>query len=182
MFDEVTVPDGFEECVSESEGEDVLYGFFTEVMIDPEDLFFCEHFAQELIEIMCALQVVAERFFDHDAGAGFVGADIEASEFLCDAWHELRGDGEVKDDVRMYAPFLFFLFYEVGDGAVCFSVFSIHLEVGDMLAKVFPVSILFSFSAGEFTDPFEEVIGIRFVSVRTTSYASDSELFWHPLV
>ena len=46
VIDEVAVPDGLEEAVGETEGEDVLRGLLAEEMIDAEDLLLREHFVQ----------------------------------------------------------------------------------------------------------------------------------------
>ncbi len=43
LFDVVAVPHGLEDAVGEAEDKDVLNGFFTEVVVDTEDLAFGEY-------------------------------------------------------------------------------------------------------------------------------------------
>lgn len=42
MVDELSIPDGFEKPVGETDGEDILHRFLAEKMIDPEYLLFSE--------------------------------------------------------------------------------------------------------------------------------------------
>ncbi len=66
VIDEVAVPDGLEESVGETEGEDVLRRLLAEEVIDAEDLLLREHFVQFLIERAGARVVGAERLLHHD--------------------------------------------------------------------------------------------------------------------
>ncbi len=61
------IPQRLEDAVAEAECQDVLDGFFTEVMVDAIDFGFFESAVQFVAELLGAGQVVTERLFDDDA-------------------------------------------------------------------------------------------------------------------
>ncbi len=69
VVDVAPVPDRLEHRVGETEHHDVLHGFFAEVVIDPVNLPLIQEFVNAAIELARSLQVGAERFLDHHAGA-----------------------------------------------------------------------------------------------------------------
>ncbi len=49
VIDVAPVPDRLEDSVCEPECQNILYGFFSEVMIDPVNLAFIHHFEKLLV-------------------------------------------------------------------------------------------------------------------------------------
>ena len=69
MIDVLTIPDGFEQTVAESEGEDVERGLLAEEVVDAEDLFLGEGLVQGCVQNERALEVGAERLLHDGARA-----------------------------------------------------------------------------------------------------------------
>ena len=67
ILDEVAVPDRLEDAIGESEHEQVLNRFLTQVVIDAIDLAFVENLVDLPAEFVGALPVDAKRFLDDDA-------------------------------------------------------------------------------------------------------------------
>ena len=61
------VPQRFEHAVGKAEGEQILHGFLTEVMVDAVDLAFIPVPENGFIQIERGLQVGAKGFFDNNA-------------------------------------------------------------------------------------------------------------------
>ena len=55
----------FEDRVAETETEDVLNRFLSQIMIDPIDLFFGQNLPDLLIQFPGALEIPAERLFEN---------------------------------------------------------------------------------------------------------------------
>ena len=66
-LDPLAAPQRFEQRIAEAQRQQVLHRFFTEVVVDPVDLFFSEDFADRIVDCIRRLEVVAERLFQHDA-------------------------------------------------------------------------------------------------------------------
>jgi hypothetical protein len=91
VIDVLAIPEGFEDGVAEAEGEDVLDGFFTEVVVDAVELVFGEAFVEGGFEFAGGAVVVAEGFFDDEAAPTAVGAGEGG---------EAAGDGGVLAGLR----------------------------------------------------------------------------------
>ena len=76
------VPQGLEDAVAEAEGQDVLHGFLTQVMIDAVDVGFVEDFVQAVAQLARAGQVVPEGLFDHQAPPALALAEPRRAEAL----------------------------------------------------------------------------------------------------
>ena len=63
-------PQGFEDGVAKAQHHQVLHGFFAQVVVDAEGLAFGEVAAHFVVDFAGRGQVVAQRFFEHDAAAG----------------------------------------------------------------------------------------------------------------
>ena len=68
----LTIPHRLEDGVVEAKTEQVLHGFFAQVMVDAEDLEFAEALMQIGVECLRRRQVVAERLLDHHAAKRLV--------------------------------------------------------------------------------------------------------------
>src|SRR5204863_2761886 len=63
----VAIPKPLENGVRETEHQNVLHGLFAKIMVNAEDLLFASVLEQFAIQLAGGFQIVAERFFDHDA-------------------------------------------------------------------------------------------------------------------
>ena len=75
VIDVVPVPKGFEDGIPETKYQNVLDGFFAEVMIDAVDLIFTERLMDRCIECLGAGEIGAERFFNNHPSMA-VGVNI----------------------------------------------------------------------------------------------------------
>ena len=67
VIDVISVPQRFENTVRKTERQNILYGFFAEIMIDSIDLPFLERMVNFLIQFAGGFQIAAEGFFDDEA-------------------------------------------------------------------------------------------------------------------
>ena len=65
VVDVVPVPDGLENGVGKPQHQQVLDGFFSEIMVDTEDLVFGENRMNGLVKSLSRCQVRTEGFFDY---------------------------------------------------------------------------------------------------------------------
>ena len=102
----VAVPERLEEAVGEAQHEEVLHGFFAEVVVDAVYLVFVEVVVDGAVEVFRGLAVVAEGFFYNQPlpAALFVVQAMRGEAFRDDAVEARRG-GEVVDGVA--ARFVF---------------------------------------------------------------------------
>ena len=169
IVDVVAVPHRFKQRIGKTERENILDGFFTKIMVYTIDLLFSKFTGQQLIQFMRTLQVMTKWLLYYDAGTMLVGAKLQLTQAGGNIGHQLRRYGQVKYYVRMYAPLFFLLFYKIGDLVVGSRIFRIHLQVRYVTAEIFPVPVLFALATGKFTDPFQQVLMIFFVTVRATA-------------
>ena len=111
VVDVAAVPDRFEDAVGETQHEDVLHGLLAQVVVDAVDLPLVEALANDGVERARAVEVAAERLFDHDPHpapvvAVFAGHTRRAAlvqpgfaEALDDHREQARRRGQVEDAV-----------------------------------------------------------------------------------
>ena len=85
----VSIPDGLEEDVGESEDEQVLHRLLAEKMIDPEDLVLVEVAVEDLVELDGAGEIASERFLDNEAA---IGGEPDSGKARGDVVEQRRGD------------------------------------------------------------------------------------------
>src|SRR6266851_3065341 len=68
-LDVVAVPEGFDEGVGETEGEEVVNCSLAQVVINAKDVGFIESPKQNLVQLLRRREIVPEGFFDDDARA-----------------------------------------------------------------------------------------------------------------
>ena len=97
----LTIPERLENAVRESQHEQVLNGFFAEVVIDAEDLPFAEGGDCDSIQLARRFEIVSERLLDDRPRERTVPLRIIHHSFcaeeLADGREEIRRDGEVVD-------------------------------------------------------------------------------------
>ena len=64
VVDELPVPDRLEDAVREPERQHVLHRLLAEVVVDAEDLALVEVLRDQLVQLACGGEVVAERLLD----------------------------------------------------------------------------------------------------------------------
>ncbi len=108
VVDVAAVPDGLEDSVGEAKRQDVLDGFFAEVVIDAVDLAFGGNFEKLLVEGFGGIEIVAERLFDDDAApvAVFLVHEADFGEALDDVSEVVGRGGEVEEKVAVGIVFL----------------------------------------------------------------------------
>ena len=106
VVDVVAVPERLEEAVGEAQHEEVLYGFFAEVVVDAVYLVFVEVVVDGAVEVFRGLAVVAKGFFyNQPLPAAFFVVQAMRSEAFGDDAVEARRGREVVDGVA--ARFVF---------------------------------------------------------------------------
>ena len=75
VFDVTPVPDWLEQRVGETERQNILHGFFAEVMVDAVNLRFGKQPAEQGVEFLRRFEVVPERLLDHDSDVRFVATE-----------------------------------------------------------------------------------------------------------
>src|SRR5271166_323882 len=72
MVHVVRVPDRIPQLVGEAQRQDILHRLLAQVVVDPEYRLLREDRVDHVVEITCALQVVAERLLDDDPAPSIV--------------------------------------------------------------------------------------------------------------
>src|SRR5260370_19268891 len=67
MIDVTPVPDGLEDGIVEPKHHNILYGFFSQIVIDTVNLILLQYSFDLAVQRLGGLQIVAERLLDHDA-------------------------------------------------------------------------------------------------------------------
>ena len=97
VVDELPVPDRLEDAVREAKDQHVLDRLLAQVVVDPEDLALLEVLEDRGVQLLRALEVVAERLLDDEpCPARRMPALAELGD---DGLNRRRRDGEVVDAV-----------------------------------------------------------------------------------
>lgn len=140
VVDVTAVPDRLPHRVGEAQRQDVLDRLLAEVVVDPEDLVRREDVVHELVELLRALQVVAERLLDDGAPPAavlLVGQPV-LLELLDDLGEELRRDGQVEGEVAARALRLVQLLDRGPEGLEGHVVVEVALHEAHALAELLP--------------------------------------------
>src|SRR6266851_227221 len=68
-LDVVTVPEGFDKSVGETEGQQVVYRPFAKIVVNAKDIGFIERPKQNLVQLLRRREIVPEGFLNDDARA-----------------------------------------------------------------------------------------------------------------
>ncbi len=90
VVDVTAVPDRLEQGIGETKGEDVLYGFFAQVVVDAVDLRFAKHPGQGADQASGRGQIMTEGFFHHESVALAVTAQTGARSLPASRFHQCR--------------------------------------------------------------------------------------------
>ena len=130
--DVVPVPQGLEEAVAETQGEEVVQAVFAEVVVDAQDLAFLEILRHAVVDEAAGREVGAQRFFEDDAGVCAVEA--VCGEAAAGGDEELGGGGKVEDNAFAVG----FAVYFGGEGGEVLRVADVQRQVVDSLAEGVP--------------------------------------------
>ena len=50
IFDVLTIPRGFKERIRQTHGQNILDHFFAQIVVDPENILFREHFCDFIVQ------------------------------------------------------------------------------------------------------------------------------------
>ncbi len=64
--DIAAIPDRLEDSVAETKNQNVLHGFFAQIVIDGINLLFVQDLLELLVKLAGRIEIAAERFFDHE--------------------------------------------------------------------------------------------------------------------
>src|SRR5512133_1801155 len=105
LFDGVTCPEPLKDGVAEAEHQDVLHGFFAQIMIDAEYLFLAGEACQLAVEAQGGCEVVSKRSFNDHAlpsvtvAGAVVMQQTNAVQFARRLPKLARQSGEVEKEV-----------------------------------------------------------------------------------
>ena len=107
VVDVASVPQRLKDTVGEAQDEQILDRFFTQVVIDTIDLALFEHVVDNLVEVQCALEVVAKRLFDDDPRPSTVGGvgQTSGAEVVDDVFVGFGRGGQIKQPIAARALF-----------------------------------------------------------------------------
>ena len=91
--DVLTPPQGLKQGVAKAQRKQVLHRGLAQVVVDAEDLLLFEDLAHRLVDGAVGGQIVAQRFFQHDAGLG--GVQTIGGELLADGGEQAGRGGQI---------------------------------------------------------------------------------------
>ena len=100
VIDVVAIPDRLEDGVGKAEDDQVLHGFFAQIVIDAIDLFFGKDVMHLLIQRHGRLQIAPEGFLDDEARpAVFAVIQSRFAEMTHDGGIRFRRRGEIEQAI-----------------------------------------------------------------------------------
>src|SRR5215510_11397925 len=102
------IPHRLKDAITEAKHQNVLYRFFTQIMVNSENLIFGEDLFDLLVQFFGRLEVVAKRFFkDNPApAAGLLNSQIGGAELLHDVTKKYRTGCQIEEIVAVGVMFL----------------------------------------------------------------------------
>src|SRR6185437_3431941 len=176
MIDAFVVPQRLEHIIGKTEGHEVLDHLLAEVVVDVVDLFFLEAFAHVAVELLCAVQVGAKRFFDDDTVEGIAAAKLVVTQGIGYRLDEAGCDGEVEHADAADLLGVFEFFYGGIQGGVSRCLHEIALDINDAFSELSPFLPVRLSGTAELVDAFEEPLAIGVLFYREEIDAKDGEL------
>ena len=105
IVDQVTVPNRLPNGVGEAKVEEILNGFFAEVVVDTKEVGFVEAGLEIGDELAGGGEVVTERFFDDDPTFEALADESSGGELLDDGGKIVGSGGEIEDVLGQAAGF-----------------------------------------------------------------------------
>ena len=105
IVDQVTVPNRLPNGVGEAKVEEILNGFFAEVVVDTKEVGFVEAGLEIGHELAGGGEVVTERFFDDDPTFEALADESSGGELLDDGGKIVGSGSEIEDVLGQAAGF-----------------------------------------------------------------------------
>ena len=109
MIDVFLIPQRFEDGIGKAHDQNILHGFFAEVVINAKNLALIEELCQSVINRARAGQIMAQRLFHNDARAWSLSRPGDQSggvELLHTGDNQLWRDSQIKDAIAGNAEFV----------------------------------------------------------------------------
>ncbi len=105
--DVAAIPDRLEDAVAESKYQNVLDGFFAQIVIDTIDLILVQDLLQCLVKLAGRIEIAAEGFFDHEPPPAVVllSSQPDRSELFHDRSKIIRRSGQVEEVIALGISF-----------------------------------------------------------------------------
>ena len=145
--DAFAAPQRFEQGIAEAQRHQVLHRRLAEVMVDAKGLAFREYRAHHLVDLLCAGQIMAERFFKHDTHPFVV--DTGSAELRTDLREQMRAGREVEHH-RARLP----LIQPVLQALVMLRLRQIHAPVLHQRRKALELLVIGAFRTFDFAEAF----------------------------
>lgn len=158
VIDVVGVPHRLKHLVGEAQRKDVLDRFLAQVVVDAEHGPLIEHRADDLVELLGRLEVVAERLFN-DHAAPLVFALVRhagAIQLVDNLGEELRRHGQVVGPVAGGAALVVAAFAGGGEPVEGGVVVEVALDKLEAFGEALP-DVLVELGACAFVDSFAHV-------------------------
>ena len=133
VIDIVAIPDRLKYPVSETEHEDVLDGFLTQIVIDAEDLILVKHLVDFIVERASGLEIVPKGLLDngpHKVSVAFRrDVHLMLTEEGDDVRKVLRRNGEIEEAIALGPKLLVHLGETFLQAVVACIIVEVHGEV-----------------------------------------------------
>src|SRR5258707_934850 len=101
MINITSIPDRFKDAVCQAKDQDILYRFFTEVVIDTVNLFFFKASSNLAVELTSRCEIVSKGLFDDDARPTLAtSVQTRGTKTLNNLWILARGRRKVEDAIK----------------------------------------------------------------------------------
>ncbi|MOA23241.1 hypothetical protein D3C78_1438490 [compost metagenome] len=125
MGDGVLVPLGFEQAVGKAQGNQVLYGFLAQVMVDAIDTVFRKVLRYGIVDPTRRVQVMADGLFQDYAGTR---AEPDFVEVFANTAIDRRWGCEVRDQLTVVANLL-------GQGLIVLYLEEVDMDIAQARQK-----------------------------------------------
>src|SRR5258708_8676022 len=107
MINITSIPDRFKDAVCQAKDQDILYRFFTELVIDTLNLFFFKDSSTLAVELTSRCEIVSKGLFDDDARPTLAtSVQTRGTKTLNNLWILARGRRKVEDAIAAFTSLL----------------------------------------------------------------------------
>ena len=134
------IPDRLENAVRKAKSQNVLYGFFSQVMVNAIDLIFLQNLSNFVIQGDGRRQIVSKRFFDHHPPPlpiHFIGQPGIAKLFY-DHWKKCGAGGQVEQAIPLRVLLVFHLNQQRFEFLKKFGILKISRQIIESFRKPVP--------------------------------------------
>ena len=110
VVDIAPIPQGLKHRICQAKDQQVLHGFFTEVVVDPVNLVLFENSVQRVVEVARRFVVAPERLLDNNArpslAVDLFAVEARCAELLDNGQIDLWGHGAIETAIPARASFV----------------------------------------------------------------------------